>query len=373
MTTLRRRVAAPLSFIVLLVGLIGFAQRIPVGGAVSSRARPAVRREMLFADTSSGPNSAGGFLYGIDLPEGNVAWRTTLPGPPSSMNSLTVPTEGHTGYVMVSGSGLDSTSNLIPFVTSTGKLGRPIRVGLGGQMVITSSGRAAYVANSGDLFGLGAPGGTSITPVDLSSGRAGHPIELPWQPGGLALIDRGTRLLVSIMDRGAVATVSTKTGKVGALVRFPRSPMGTINTGGPLAVDARHGVAFVGNLGQDLTFPSPAINVVNLRTMTAEQPVSLGYQTDDTLGLSVDRAGDIAFVSGPRGVAPLNVISRVLGSYAENTSGATDVATSPQGHTVYAATAGSVNEIVSMPYSGWPVSDVAELGGAIGGIAVGLR
>lgn len=373
MTTLRRRAAVALSLMALLVGLIGFAQRVPVGAAFRTGARPVGHSQMLFADTSSGPSSEGGILYGIDLPQRNVVWRTALPGPPNSMNSLTVPTDGHTGYVMVGGSGVDSTASLIPFTTSTGKLGRPIKVGLGGQMVITSSGRAAYVANSGDLFGLAAPAGTSITPVDLSRGRVGHPIELPWQPGGLALIDRGAQLLVSVIDKGAVATVSTKTGKVGALVRFPQPALGTIDTGGPLAVDARYGVAFVGNLGQDLTFPSPVINVINLRTMTAEQPVSLGYQTDSTLGLSVDRAGDIAFASGPRGVAPLNVFSRALGPCAENTSGATDVATSPQGQTVYAARAGSGNEVISMPYSGSPVSDVAELGGAIGGIAVGLR
>ncbi len=367
------RLLAVLSCLGFLMALAGPGSTSSAGGLTNhTGACGPVQRQALFADT------AAGVLYAIKVPGGAVVWQTTLPGAPYDLHSVTVPACGRTGYVIVAGSNWAGPARLIPFSTATGRLGRPIEVGLGGQIVVSADGRTAYVANSGDLLGLEAPGGTTITPVDLSSGRALRPFALPGQPGGIALFDRGTKLLVSVMDRNAVVSVSTSTGKVGPLTEFPppRGPYDTtggpyVNTGGPLVVDPRYDVAFVGNLGQDLTFPAPIVNVVDLRTMVAEQPISLGFQTDYTEDLQ-SATGNLVFVAGPRGVAALSVRARTIGPYAQNTTSALDVVTGSSKQTVYVAT-GTGNAVISLPYSGSPVSDVTTFGSQIEGLAIGVR
>ncbi len=367
------RLLAVLSCLGFLMALAGLGSTSSAGGVTNrTGACGPVQRQALFVDT------AAGVLYAIKVPSGAVVWQTTLPGAPYYLHSVTVPACGRTGDVIVAGSNSAGSTRLIPFSTATGRLGRPIEVGLGGQVVVSANGRTAYVANSGDLRGTGLPGGTTITPVDLAAGRALRPFTLPGQPGGIALIDHGTKLLVSLMDRGAVVSVSTRTGKVGPLIKFPQ-PVSSyvktggpyVNTGGPLVVDPRYDVAFVGNLGQDLTFPAPIVNVVDLRTMVAEQPISLGFQTDYTEDLAQSATGSLVFVAGPRGVAALAVRARAIGPYAQNTTSALGLAIGSSKQTVYVAT-GTGNAVISLPYSGSPVSDVTTFGSQIEGLAIGV-
>ncbi len=155
--------------------------------------------------------------------------------------------------------------------------------------------------------GTGLPGGTTITPVDLAAGRALRPFTLPGQPGGIALIDHGTKLLVSLMDRGAVVQRFNEDRKGRTASQFPNPSLLTSRLVGltltPVGLSLFTpiiDVAFVGNLGQDLTFPAPIVNVVDLRTMVAEQPISLGFQTDYTEDLAQSATGSLVFVAGPR-------------------------------------------------------------------------
>jgi hypothetical protein len=205
---------------------------------------------------------------------------------------------------------------------------------------------------------------------------------LPGQPAGIALFDHGAKLLVSLLDRNGVVTVTTRTGKVGPPVEFPQPSSGA-NIGGPLVVDPEEGLAFVGNLGRDLSGPAPIINVVNLKTMTAEEPISLGSQPDvipgaviddwATADLAVSNTGDLVFVAGLQGVATINVPGRTAAPRVPNTRLASNVVTSLNGGTVYAARGFSGNIVISMPYLGTSASNVTKLGSAIGGMAVGMR
>jgi hypothetical protein len=350
-----------------MVGLaLGVLSPLP---SVASPARRAhgclsMARPTLFADTEAG------FLYAIDPVSGHQKWVTQLPQPIDQPYTLSAPTCGDEGYV-VTGSGFGesapASARLFPFNLSTGRLGRPIEVGLPGQVAVSPDGRMAYVANSGDLEGLEAPGGTSITPVNLVTGRALRPIRLPGQPGGIALIDGGAKLLVSLMDKGAVVAVSTVTGKVGPVVAFPRTSQG-LDVGGPIAVDASDDVALIGNLGQDLVVPAPVINVIDLRSMTPEAPIDL--PTQGGAELAVASGGQWGFASGASGTIPIDMATRTAGSPFPDTGVPVALAASPTRRTLYLGQATAGDPVVSLPDSGSPVTSLTELGGQIMGMAL---
>jgi DNA-binding beta-propeller fold protein YncE len=327
--------------------------------ACSSTTRPT-----LFADTDAG------FLYAIDPVSGHQEWVTQLPQPVDQPYTLSVPACGADGYVVTGsafGQSAPASARLFPFDLSTGRLGPPVEVGLPGQVAVAPNGRRAYVANSGDLEGLETPGGSSITPVDLVTHRALRPIRLPGQPGGIALIDRGARLLVSLMDKGAVIAVSTATGKLGPVVAFPRTSQG-LDVGGPIAVDPADGIALIGNLGQDLVIPAPVINVVDLRSMAPEAPIDLPTQGGAELAVAGD--GQWAFATGASGVIPIDLATRTAGSPFRDTGDPVALVASPTHQIVYVGQGTAGEPVVSVPDAGSPITSLTALGGQISGMAL---
>ena len=318
----------------------------------------------LFADTDAG------FLYAINPVSGHQEWVTHLPQPIDQPYTLSVPTCGDEGYV-VTGSGFGqsalASARLFPFNLSTGRLGLPIEVGLPGQVAISSNGRRAYVANSGDLEGLATPGGSTITPVNLVTYRALRPMRLPGQPGGIALIDHGGKLLVSLIDKGAVIAVSTATGKLGPVVAFPRTSEG-LDVGGPIAVDPADDIALIGNLGQDLVVPAPVINVVDLRSMTPEPPIDL--PTPGGAELAVAGHGQWAFATGASGVIPIDLATRTAGSPFRDAGVPVALVASPTHQILYLGQGTTGEPVVSVPYAGSPIMSLTALGGQIFGMAL---
>ena len=347
---------------------IALAVTSPVQSIASSprlrHACPSTTRPTLFADTDAG------FLYAIDPVSGHQDWVTHLPQPIDQPYTLSVPTCGDEGYV-VTGSGFGqsalASARLFPFNLSTGRLGLPIEVGLPGQVAISPNGRRAYVANSGDLEGLETPGGSSITPVNLVTHRALRPIRLPGQPGGIALIDHGARLLVSLMDKGAVIAVSTATGKLGPVVAFPRTSQG-LDVGGPIAIDPSDAIALIGNLGQDLVVPAPVINVVHLHSMTPEAPIDLPTQGGAQLAVAGD--GQWAFATGASGVIPIDLATRTAGSPFRDTGDSVALVASPTHQLLYLGQATAGEPVVSVPDAGSPITSLTALGGQIFGMAL---
>jgi outer membrane protein assembly factor BamB len=317
----------------------------------------------LFADTESGS------LFALDPTGGQLRWRAQLPQPVDEPDSLAVPTCGTEGYAVVGG-GYRKSAELVPFTMVSGHLGRPVDVGLPGQVALSPDGRMAYVANSGDLEGLEAPGGNTITPVDLVTGRVLRPIRLPGQPGGLVLIDHGATLLVSLMDNGAVATVSTATRRVERVIAFPRTGLQQFDVGGPIVVDPTYHIALVGNRGQDLVVPSPIINVLDLKTMTPESPIDL-HMTDGAVSdLAVSADGKWAFAAGLFGVLPVDVADRTVTSALPNTNVPVSLVVSPTSRTLYLGQGTSNNPLVAFPFAGSPMTSLHEFGSPPLAIAV---
>lgn len=303
--------------------------RIADGSKVSAATCSSHGSTSIYVETDSR------WLYTFALPDGREEWRTELPspGPVGIPGTLSIPPCGHEGYAVV-GSGYGHPAQLVPFALSSGRLRRPISIGLPGQVEISPNGRTAYVANSGDIEGLSAPGGSSVTPVDLVDGRALRPIALPGEPGGIALNPKGTELLVSLLNRGAVATVSTHTMRISALITLPEPPSGD-DVGGPLVVDPKNDLALVGNLQQDLGAPAGLINVINLEKGDAEAPIPLVTGTNSVSALAISSGGQSLFANVYWGVSPVNVKDRTVGQFLPDSTAATAMVVSPDGHTLY--------------------------------------
>ena len=333
------------------------------GGSALTKSCDPHQGSSVFADTESGD------LYRIDPADGKTVWKTQLPEAPAQLNTLTVPACGNLGYV-VTGSGYHGPAHLISFELATGKLGKPINVGLPGQVLILPGRREAYVANSGDLEGLEAPGGQSITPVDLVTGKALRPMRFPGQPAGLALYEHGSKAIVSLMNPGAVVTISTRNDHVGTPVRLPTASSGS-NDGGPIVVDEAFGVALVGNLQQDLMFPSPVINVVDLKTLQPEQPISLNAKVASTSGLTVSDNDGYVYVASSEGVVPIAMRDRSVGSAVPGTGFPSALVEDPSGQTLYVGLGASGRSVASVPPSGRTTVPVTELDSPVLGLAVG--
>jgi DNA-binding beta-propeller fold protein YncE len=352
--------------VVLLLGVMvpaGIASAaLRATGAHATRCEAAGETASVYVATES-PE-----LYGIALPSGRREWVTELPHPYSASLSVAVSPCRRRGYVVAS-TGFGRPSALIPFALDNGKLGRPVPVGFGGAVAISPDGQSAYVANSGDLSGLGAPSGTSVTPVDLATGRPLPQIALPGIPGGLALTPNGAELIVSLEDRAEVVPVSLATRRVGTPIALPQPASGQ-TLAGPVVIDPSSNVALVGNLAEDLAIPANVINVVDLKTLRAESPIVLGVRTIYTTDLVVAANGRSAFACGPPGVSLLDMNDRTAGTPLPATSQSTAIVLSPDGRTLYVGRASPGDPLVSVPSpAGTPVAPVTSLGTTISAMA----
>jgi hypothetical protein len=190
------RLAAALS-VALLVALGPGA-----GGLSLSRAVAAPAATVSSCSSDPGPQTAyvatdGGQLSVIALPGGHQEWSVHLPRSFSMAMSVTLARCAPVGSVLA-GSRYKGPAALIRFALSDGSLRRPIPVGLPGAVSISPNGSTAYVANSGGLEGLLGPTGTTVTPVDLSTGRRLRAIGVGGQPGGSAITPNGSTVLVPL-------------------------------------------------------------------------------------------------------------------------------------------------------------------------------
>ncbi|HLI56591.1 MAG TPA: hypothetical protein VKY26_06085 [Actinomycetota bacterium] len=254
-----------------------------------------------------------GQLRAIHLPDGRALWQSSLPSSFKTPLSLSIPRLEQLGYVLAE-SRHNGDAALVPFSLQSGKLGRPIEVGLPGAVAIAPDGRMAWVANSGNLEGLPGPTGTTVTPVNLRTRQRLRPIPVGGQPGGIALTPDGARLLVTLVDRQSVVPISTTGGRVGAPIPLPTSSPSSVpqreTDPGPIIIDEPEGVAFVGNLQEDLVFPADVTNVINLKTLRAEPPISMGPFADSAQALVATPDGRSVFSMSYLGLLRINVAAR---------------------------------------------------------------
>ncbi len=216
--------------------------------------------------TQTGPDAT--ILTAVALPSGRRLWSASLVGGQSA--GLVVASRLGRAYALTG-----PPFTLTPVSLSAGTVGRPIGVGSSAWSVaLAPDGTTAYVVNAGTgIEVLPGPDGSTITPVNLRTGTAGRPISVGDGPGGIAFAGHGTAW-VSHPLSGQLTQVNLAAGRAGPGLAVPSAQRGQ-DAPGALAVSAGAGLLAVGNLAQDLTFPAPVVDLLDLASHRWRRPITL--------------------------------------------------------------------------------------------------
>jgi DNA-binding beta-propeller fold protein YncE len=369
-----KRLTAPvvisLAVVVLVAGCGGSGAMPPPPPA--STPPPAPPTATAFVLTQSGAERPYGLLSAVALPGGRLLWTATIPGQ-SAVGLVVAPRLGR-AYVLAG-----PPFALTPVSLSTGTVGKPIRVGSAAWSVaLAPDGTTAYVANAGDAIAY-MPGaiGSTITPVNLRTGRAGPAINVGDGPCGIAFAGHSTAY-VSLPLSGHLARVSLAARRAGAGVAVPSVGIGQANAPCAMAVSARAGLLAVGNLQQDIAFPAPVVNLLDLASHRWRRPITLPGTSNSVRELGFSPDARHVYVSAQTrsglGVA-LYIASIATGrvTQASLTGQPVTFALTPDGGTLWVASALASGRTALLPVStttGRPGPAVAYLPGPP--VAIGL-
>jgi len=333
---------------------------------------PAPLPAIAFVLTQSGAEQPYGFLSAVALPGGHLRWTATIPG--QSAEGLVVAPRLGRAYVLAG-----PPFALTPVSLSTGAVGRPIRVGSAAwSAALAPDGTTAYVANAGDGVG-GLPGviGSTITPVNLQTGRADPAISVGEGPCGIAFAGDDTAY-VSLAVSDHLAQVSLAAGRAGPRVAVPRAGIGQDVAPCAVAVSADAGLLAVGNIQQDVAFPAPVVDLLDLASHRWRRSITLPGASNavDELGFSPD--GRHVYVSArvPNGSTfTLYIASIATGrvTRASLTGQSVAFALTPDGGTLCVAVGTASGQTAVLPVNattGQPGRAVAYLPGPP--VAIGL-
>lgn len=158
------------------------------------------------------------------------------------------------------------SNTVTPINLSTGKAARSIAVGKGpAGIAITPDGKTAYVTDAGST-----PIGDTVTPIDLKTGKAGRPITVGAGPQAIAITADGKMAYVT--DAGAIVT--GQTGSIGDTVTpidlSTNTALAPITVGNaPVAIAISGQTAYVANSG------SESVSPINVSTRTAGAAIAL--------------------------------------------------------------------------------------------------
>jgi DNA-binding beta-propeller fold protein YncE len=334
---------------------------------------PAPASATAFVLTQAGAEQPYGFLSAVALPGGRLLWTASIPGQ-VAVGLVVAPRLGR-AYVLAG-----PPFSLTPVSLSTGAVGRPIRVGsTAWSVALAPDGTTAYVANAGTgIADLPGPDGSTITPVDLRTGRADPPISVGDGPCGMAFAGDDTAY-VSLPLAGRLTQVSLAARRAGPGVAVPPAGHQLGNAPCVMAVSAGAGLLAVGNLAQDLVFPAPVVNVLDLASRRWRRPITLpGYANFvDELSFSPDTRHLYVSAPTPNGMfGTLYIASIATGrvTQARVTGLAVRFALTADGGTLWVAEGGAAHgQTALLPVNattGLPGRAVAYLPGAP--VAVGL-
>jgi YVTN family beta-propeller protein len=178
-----------------------------------------------------------------------------------------------------------ASATVTPVDLTTRRAGPPIPVGARPQAIaITPDGRTAYVANSGS--------GT-VTPIDTATGRAGAPIRVGAGPRTVAITPDGRTAYVLDWGGAEVTPIDTATGRAGPPIRVGSYPFALA-----FAPDGR--TAYVACYGANTVTP------IDVATGRAGPAIPAG-QAPDAVAVSPD-GRTVYAVSGDSGtLIPIGV------------------------------------------------------------------
>lgn len=218
---------------------------------------------------------------------------------------IAIAPDGRTAYVTDDGSASALGSTITPINLATNRPEAPIKVGPGPQgIVITPDGHTAYVADAGAIV-AGQTGGVAntVTPVNLLTKHAGHPITVGNGPTGIAISPDGATVFVTNLDSGSVSPISTSSNTAGAPISVP---------GGPVAVAVAGGFAWVvdtpsGGAGGDNVVP------INVSSNAAGAPISVGKGAQD-IAISPNQRRAFVTCLSSNEIVPITLKTRHTGT-----------------------------------------------------------
>ncbi len=219
--------------------------------------------------------------------------------------NLAIAPDGRTIYVSSTGGPTTqaaATSAVTPVSVTSGRAGQPILVpsetGFPGQIAITPNGKTAYV--------LDGPEGVGAVPIDLASWRALKPVGISDAPSpdftdGFAITPDGTTVYVLEPDLGKVVPVRTATNtalKPITLVARPYQLTGIAIT--PNGKTAYVTTADPGGGQQGMVIP------VDLATGTVQKPITL-IGAPGATGIAIAPDGRTAYLVAGLKVIPVDL------------------------------------------------------------------
>jgi DNA-binding beta-propeller fold protein YncE len=241
------------------------------------------------ANEASGDITPVDAVPGTAVPAIPIGELTPPVGPTKASNqlfpfSLAVAPGAKTLYVLAFGSDeYGSPGRLVPISTADYTAGAPIAVGRDPQgMAITPNGRTGYVLNGTDAATTPATTPGTVTPVDLSGGKALSPVPVGPVPLSMDMAPNGQFLYVlgsSIKDGAptgepsTITPVSTATNRAGAVIKLPVA-MGAFPASG-LVFTPNSATAYVVTASGVLPVTTSSAAVGHLVGLPTSMPVAL--------------------------------------------------------------------------------------------------
>ncbi len=184
-----------------------------------------------------------------------------------------------------------ASASVTPVNLTTRKAGEPIPVGADPRAIaVTPNGKTAYVANSGS--------GT-VTPISTATGKAGPPIPVGADPWAIAVTPDGKTAYVTDGGSGTVTPINTATGKAG-----PPIPVGADPRAIAVTPDGR--TAYV------LDWEAGSVTPIDTATEQALPPVQVG---SFPFAIAISPDGRTAYIAnyGSDTVTPIAVATNQAG------------------------------------------------------------
>ncbi len=242
--------------------------------------------------------------------------------------------------VYVSYSGKDHLSEeLAPISTATGTAGKPIRIGTLGGLAFTPDGKTAYVEK---------PSG-AVIPISTATGTPGKPIPVPmpgYRPFNITMNPDGKTAYLTFSWSigsslsGSVIPISTATNTPGKPIRVTSGRRPYV-AGIEFSPGGKSAYVAAGSLGATPpTLLNPATVIpINTATGTTGTPIRLSHGASD---IAITPDGKTLYVNsgggdGPGYVTPINTATSTPGTSIRVSTGAGTMAITPDGKTLYVA------------------------------------
>lgn len=339
--------------------------------------------------TASGPDymayvasTATNQIIPVDLADGRVG-KPIRVGP--APMDLAITPNGHMAYVADSGwsSPPVYSYDVTPVELPGGHTLSPVRTGLGPFAVaITPDGKTAYVANMGSISGTGLldmHDATTVTPIDIATGKALRPIEVGRGPGAIAVTPNGREAVVVLAGTiqhpaHDLVPIDLGTQKAGKPIPVGLAPQGVaVSPNGRWALAAITGWPYYPGYPryriQDTVVP------VNLKDGKAGRPITVGAVP---LPIVVAPDGDWAYAGfaagvvgrGQSGITPVDMVTGRPSKPILLPGAPLGLAVTPGGHWLCAAIQGPVNGIVLVNLRTDTVGKLIPAGREVDGVAI---